>query len=236
MIRELLRQTPIRVIREPVSSQLRGLYRKYQDATMIQLEVFAENLALAKRAMAGLDGAVVECGTWRGGMAAALMEIGGPNRSYLFFDSFEGLPPAKEIDGDAALHWQANPKAANYYDNCSASIQEFEGVVGRVSPYPSDVQIYKGFFADTLPKVAEIPPIAVLRLDGDWYDSTMECLKKFWDSVVPGGLILIDDYAVWDGCTRAVHDFLSRRQASEPIVSGRVAGVTYITKRGSAPA
>ncbi len=196
---------------------------------MIREDVFTENLLIARRALSG-GGAVVECGTWRGGMAAALMEVSGPNRPYLFFDSFEGLPPAKEIDGAGAIAWQANSDAENYYDNCAASLDVFKSVLARVPGSPHDVRIHKGFFADTLPEVTDVPPIAVLRLDGDWYESTMECLEKFWDYVVPGGIILLDDYGVWDGCTRAVHDFLSSRKAAEPIERGEFAGVAFITK------
>jgi Macrocin-O-methyltransferase (TylF) len=72
--------------------------------------------------------------------------------------------------------------------------------------------------------------IAVLRLDGDWYDSTMLCLEHLFPLVVPGGLMLIDDYYTWDGCARAVHDYLSREQAAGRIekTSG---GVTYIVHR-----
>jgi O-methyltransferase len=72
--------------------------------------------------------------------------------------------------------------------------------------------------------------IAVLRLDGDWYDSTMLCLEHLFPLVVPGGLMLIDDYYTWDGCARAVHDYLSREQAAERIekTSG---GVAYIVRR-----
>ena len=72
--------------------------------------------------------------------------------------------------------------------------------------------------------------IAVLRLDGDWYDSTMLCLEHLLPLAVPGGLMLIDDYYTWDGCARAVHDYLSREQAAERIekTSG---GVAYIVRR-----
>jgi O-methyltransferase len=59
--------------------------------------------------------------------------------------------------------------------------------------------------------------IALLRLDGDWYESTMACLDALYDRVVPGGLVIIDDYYTWDGCARAVHDFLSRRGVSARI-------------------
>ena len=74
------------------------------------------------------------------------------------------------------------------------------------------------------------PPIAVLRLDADWYASTMICLQKFWDHILPNGIVLIDDYYYWDGCALAVHDFLSQRKIANRIRQGPVGGVAYIQK------
>jgi hypothetical protein len=54
--------------------------------------------------------------------------------------------------------------------------------------------------------------IAILRLDGDWYESTMTCLAHLYDKVNPGGLIILDDYYMWDGCSKALHDFMSERK------------------------
>jgi len=67
----------------------------------------------------GIAGSVVECGVWRGGMIAGLSRILG-SRRYFLFDSFEGLPPAKPIDGQAAIDYQRNTTSPTYYDNCAA--------------------------------------------------------------------------------------------------------------------
>jgi O-methyltransferase len=109
------------------------LYRKYRDHTMIPRLQFIENLLLVKdalkdRGLAG--GAIIECGTWRGGMSAALVETGGPNRDYYFFDSFEGLPLATEEDGAYAREWQAGK---NNYENCSASLAQFKEAIANTS-------------------------------------------------------------------------------------------------------
>jgi hypothetical protein len=73
-------------------------------------------------------------------------------------------------------------------------------------------------------------PIGVLRLDGDWYDSTMVVLERLYDAVAPGGLVIIDDYYVWPGCSQAVHDFLSDRGSPDVIRSyGRL--TAFIRKR-----
>ena len=80
----------------------------------------------------------------------------------------------------------------------------------------------------------ETGPVAVLRLDGDWYKSTMQCLDTFWDRVMPGGLVLIDDYYAWEGCTKAVHAFLAKRKAREAIRQSRLGKVAYIVRRSDA--
>jgi len=188
-----------------------ALYRKYRFATMIPRRIFVLNLTAASETLGLLSsGAVVECGTWRGGMSAALTEL-SPEREFYFFDSFDGLPPAGELDGPVAPQWQ---KDGENYNNCSASIEEFSSTIS-LSP-AKNIKIVKGLFQNTLPGF-EPPPIAVLRLDADWYDSTMICLQTFWDHILPEGIILIDDYYWWEGCSRAVHDFLSSRKASERI-------------------
>ena len=70
-------------------------------------------------------------------------------------------------------------------------------------------EIIKGWFSETLPKFHINEEIAILRLDADWYESTMQCLKFLYPKVAKGGLIILDDYYTWDGCSRAVHDYLS---------------------------
>jgi O-methyltransferase len=207
------------------------MYARYHDRSMVPFLQFIENLALigAQVDLRTLNSAaVVECGTWQGGMAAALIDFCGRNRRYFFFDSFQGLPPAKEIDGQKARAWQANTSGAEFYDNCRSSVETFCDTIRRTGIHPSKVQVVEGFFEQSLPGF-DSPEIVVLRLDADWYESTIICLQKFWDHLVPGGIILIDDYYVWEGCSRAVHDFLSERQATECIRRGPT-GVAYILK------
>jgi O-methyltransferase len=205
------------------------IWAHYRDRSMIPAKIFLDNLGIVgSRVDLSQSGAVVECGTWQGGMSAALVEFCGHDRRYCFFDSFQGMPPAKEIDGAAALSWQADVDSPYYRDNCRSSRATFEDTIGRTGINKSKVMVVQGFFEDTLPNV-DVPDILVLRLDADWYDSTKVCLEKFWDKLLPGGLLLIDDYYMWDGCAQAVHDFLSERRLPDRIEQGR-SGVAYIMK------
>jgi O-methyltransferase len=212
--------------------KLHRLYKRYKTATMIPGGTFIENLEIAQwvakdKAMDSY--AVVECGTWRGGMAAALMETLGGARPYHFFDSFEGLPKAKDIDGEAATKWQIATDSPVYYNNCAATEEEFLCVIhsARQSQCANSIGVHKGWFHETVRQV-EVGKIALLRLDGDWYESTMDCLTALFPRVAKGGYIIIDDYGVWDGCTRAVHDYLSRTDRSEPILRYGRSGVAYL--------
>jgi O-methyltransferase len=187
------------------------LYRKYHDKTMAPEWRFIDNLTLVRHVTAVGD--LVECGTWRGGMSAAMAEALPGHRSVLF-DSFEGLPEFTDKDSNAVLHEFAKG------DRFAVGEEVACGAMQRTG---ENFEIRKGWFEETVPKfAAEQPTIAVLRLDADLYDSTMVCLTHLFPLVAPGGLILIDDYgSEWDGCTRAVHDYLSREARTEAIRSTR---------------
>ena len=99
----------------------------------------------------------------------------------------------------------------------------------RAKPEMERITICKGLFDATVASF-EAEPIAMLRLDGDWYESTLVCLENLWPHVVADGLVIIDDYYTWDGCARAVHDYLSRIRATSRIRMSRIASVCYIVK------
>ena len=187
---------------------------KYRDFTMIPIQEYMCNLLLAKK-VKSVSGSVVECGVWRGGMIAGISEILGNERNYYLFDSFEGLPDAKDIDGEGALKWQADKTSKGYFDNCRAEIEW-----ANKAMHLADVKhthFIKGWFNETLSTTTISEPIALLRLDADWYESTMGCLDNLFDKVATNGLIIIDDYHTWDGCSKAVHDFLSKNKKNERI-------------------
>ncbi len=163
----------------------RGLYRKYRAFTMIHEAAYVNNLELAGR-FAAVAGCVVD----------------------FLFDSFEGLPPAREeLDGASAVAWQKNSRSPAHYNNCTAAEEE-AGAAMKLSGATS-FSLVKGWFNETIPRFAPPNEIAVLRLDGDWYESTRVCLENLYPHVAPGGIVIVDDYHIWDGCARAVNEFLA---------------------------
>lgn len=183
---------------------------------MLDEQTFCLNLELAET-VRDVAGSIVECGVWRGGMIAGLCALLGPERNYVLFDSFEGLPLAQEIDGAAAQAWQADINGDSYHDNCAAT-QDFAHRAMEIAGVQHYV-IKPGWFEQTIPEFQVEETIALLRIDADWYESTATCLDHLFDKVVPSGLIIIDDYYAWDGCSRAVHDFLSKRSSAVRIRS-----------------
>lgn len=186
--------------------------------TMLQPERLEETLTFMLSLARSTDfpgGNIVECGTWKGGMALGATRIFGVERSYQFYDSFEGLPAPNERDGADAHWWRAHPNHPRFFDNCRADFEEMHALMREARPHHT-IEIFKGWFKDTLePK--KIAPIAWAHIDCDWYDSTYLCLERLWPCMAPGGIIAIDDYYDWEGCRRAVHDFLSHNQAREAI-------------------
>jgi len=202
------------------------LYGRYKEFTMIPEMHFALNLELCHH-YKGVQGDYVECGVWRGGMSAAIGEVLGPDRNIYLFDSFEGLPPAQEIDGKAALAWQKDVNSPEYYENCKAEEQFCHQAMALAKH--KNYKTYKGWFKNTLPDYQR-QPIAILRLDGDWYDSILTCLENLFPCVVPGGIIILDDYYTWDGCTKAVHDYLSTSKSPSRVYQWRNT-IAYIVKK-----
>lgn len=208
--------------------RLRAIFEELREFTMIDESSFCDNLQLSEMVQ-NLSGCIIECGVWRGGMAAGMSRILGPDRTYFLFDSFEGLPPAQAIDGQAAIEYQANKNSPYYYDNCTAPPEFAIRAMNKMGA--RSFYLKQGFFENTLPNFTPPEPIALLRLDGDWYESTMTCLRHLFEHVTPGGIVILDDYYTWDGCSRALHDFLSERKTTERIRT--FGSVCYLIKQNS---
>jgi O-methyltransferase len=194
-----------------------------------------------------IDGAFVECGTWRGGAlgywARSFSRNGGtPSTSPIWgFDSFEGMPQMTERDGDFTARWLYSRPLSELpphllrgmlaSTHLNIAREDDVWLILSTSHFPRDrIHVVKGWFQDSLPNNVEaIGPIAVLRLDGDFYESTRVCLDQLYDRVIPGGVVIIDDYGVFPGCRAALHEFFTERQISAPLLYVDVA-VRYFFK------
>ena len=180
-------------------------------------------------------GSFVECGVWKGGcsalMAAAALK-GGRGRLTWLFDSFEGLPEPTEMDGAKAKKMAGNRIAGEMkpIGELVGTRENVEVIFSKFQIDKKNVRIIKGWFQDTLPEYrSKIGSIALLRLDGDWYESTKTCLENLFDQVVPGGFIIIDDYGHWEGCQKAVDEFLVSRGLNVELMKAGYA-VVYFQK------
>jgi Macrocin-O-methyltransferase (TylF) len=170
----------------------------------------------------GIPGDLVETGVWRGGatifMRAMLKVLGVGDRTVWACDSFEGLP---EPDPDKyPLEYKAYKSAAmtKYYNHLTATLEDVRRNFAGYGMLDDQVQFLRGWFKDTLP-LAPIKAIAVLRLDGDYYESTRDALINLYDKVSVGGYVIIDDYGedMWTYCRKAVDEFRSERGISDPL-------------------
>ena len=179
-----------------------------------------------------IAGDVVECGVWSGG-ALALAALWGErhgttSRTYIGLDSFEGLPPPTEEDGEVLERFnrqsakrgrivdQALMKTGVCVGDAADTVRQFYDSVGISI---AKVRFYSGWFQNTLPLVAkEVGSIAILRIDGDWYESTKICLEALYAQVPAGGFIIIDDYGTFTGCRRAVDEFREAQKISASLI------------------
>lgn len=162
-----------------------------------------------------IAGDVVECGVWRGGsmltIAKTLIENGDTTRDLHLYDTFEGMSEPTEHDKrhdgkSAAEMLAASDKSSGVW--AYASLEDVRETMAQ-APYPAErIHYYKGKVEDTIPGDSLPEQISILRLDTDWYESTRHELQHLWDRLVPGGVLLLDDYGWWEGAKRAVDEWL----------------------------
>lgn len=170
----------------------------------------------------GIEGDLVETGVWRGGvtiyMRAMLEALADPNRIVWAADSFEGLPRPDPLryPKEAAAHDSALMKGP--LKNLAVSLEEVKANFDRYGLLDDRVRFLKGWFCDTLPE-SPIERIAVLRLDGDYYESTRDPLNALYTRVTEGGFVIIDDYGEdeWTYCRQAVNEFRAAHAIDAPI-------------------
>jgi hypothetical protein len=163
----------------------------------------------------------VECGVARGGCLALMKYAAGPNNEIIGFDSFDGMPDITEKD--IGEYNKSNPLSGfgKVGDNLSGGIENVYKTFRELQIDMTNVRLIKGYFNDTLnvkENIDSIDKIAVLRLDGDWYESTKICLDKFYSKVIPGGIVIIDDYGHWVGAKNATDEFRQEHNINSPLI------------------
>jgi len=174
---------------------------------------------------ASITGTYVECGVWKGGSsayAAYCLKREGNIVPIHLFDAFDDIcEPDAAVDGERAI------KDVGGIQNAQGRLKAVKGVYDRIGGHGNDAHvrslingsiinypleniiIHKGWFQDTLPlAIDSIDRISILRLDGDWYSSTKVCLEQLYPLVSKGGVVIIDDYDAYDGCKKAVDEYL----------------------------
>lgn len=191
---------------------------KFQGETMIGMKRLENLIDCTKKVIEeNITGDFIETGVWRGGavimMKGILQAYGVEDRQVWVADSFEGVPkPSPEkypLD-----------KKDNLYTYKELSVPEEEVIKNfkKYNLYDANVKILKGWFKDTLHK-AQINKLAILRLDGDLYESTMDALKALYPKLSVGGYCIIDDYGTFPYCKAAVDDYRNKLNITEEIIN-----------------
>ena len=178
-----------------------------------------------------VPGDLIETGVWRGGttilMRAILRARADATRTVWVADSFEGVPPP-----DAARYPADTGLNLHRYQQLSIPIEEVRANFEAYGLLDNQVRFLKGWFKDTLLS-APIKQLALIRLDGDLYESTFDALSALYPSLSAGGYVIIDDYGAMEACHQAVDDYRERHGIEEQIVPIDWAGAFW--KRAGPP-
>lgn len=159
-------------------------------------------------------GCFVEVGVWRGGSSLVGKKFLGQSREYLLFDTYAGMTEPTEHDFRAGSKdysstiekWQSE-KRGEINNWVFASLEEVKQNFRDFQLLDSKVKFIKGDVKETLNGESIPERILVLRLDTDFYESTLLELKVLWPKVVSGGVLILDDYGHWEGARRAVDEY-----------------------------
>ena len=162
-----------------------------------------------------VPGDLIETGVWRGGasifMRGILAAHGIADRTVWLADSFAGLPPP-----DVTLHPADEGLTFHESDTLAVGVDEVKANFERYGLLDDQVRFLPGWFSETLPE-APVEQLAVLRLDGDMYGSTIDALEPLYPKLSVGGYVIVDDYHI-DPCRKAVEDYRAAHGIDDEIV------------------
>jgi O-methyltransferase len=173
----------------------------------------------------GVQGDLIETGVWRGGatilMRAVLRAYDVKDRVVWVADSFEGLPPP-----DPQKYPKDTGDLHHTYQELAIPIEEVKANFERYGLLDDHVRFLKGWFRDTLPS-APIEKLAVIRLDGDMYESTMDALTHLYPKLSTGGYLIVDDYGVVPACREAIDDYRASNGINDEIIDIDWSGIYW---------
>lgn len=169
------------------------------------------------------SGDFVECGVCNGGSAGVISFLAqSQKRNVWLFDSFEGLPEPTTEDGELAASYVNHKPEGRLIPvgQCVGSeLKVKELLFEKLKLDPGRINIVRGWFQNTIPQFKnKIGSIALLHLDGDWYESTKVCLENLYPKVVGGGYIVLDDYGCWEGCKKAADEYMKKNNIKSELI------------------
>jgi hypothetical protein len=188
-------------------------------------------LALACKYIAenDIEGEFVEAGVWRGGSSIIAKKFLTGNRNFYLFDTFKGMTEPTLHDyrvgqepSDSARELWKRMQKVEHNEWVYASKEEVRANFKRFNLWDGTIKLIEGNVLETL-KFGPLPKkISLLRLDTDFYDSTLFELEVLWPLLTKGGVLILDDYGHWDGARRAVDEYFSaeKRILKIPIAGG----------------
>lgn len=189
---------------------------------------------IAHAVASDVPGDLIETGVWRGGatifMRGVLKAHGVGDRTVWVADSFEGLPEPDAEKHPVEAEFFNSRIMKKFYNNFAADIEHVRSNFAAFGLLDDQVRFLKGWFKHTLPS-APIERLAVMRLDGDYYDSTMDALNNLYHKLSVGGFAIIDDYGedAWTNCRQAVDTFRLENGIGDPLI--RVDSKCYYWQR-----
>lgn len=202
-----------------MADALNHMHHESRRLTMCD-DVLLDNVVALARGVIDqqVPGDFIETGVWRGGvtilMRAALTAFGDRGRNVWVADSFAGLPAPDPASDLREAIWHHLMGAVSLLRSDLATVRESFARAGLLD---RRVRFLPGWFADTLPD-APIERLALMRLDGDWYESTRVALDALYPRLSPGGFVIVDDYGLPTGCARAVDEYRALHRIDAPLV------------------